>query len=790
MENENTQNSNISIDGYFEPLFIAKRERFDEEIYMSIVKNEDFNSIDRIHLKKYFKERRESGSVSSVNYVFGKGCEDERLGRIYPELGIGTMRFDIRNPLTQKFYWDLDFENCHYYLALHICKEKGLPYDKIQDYIENRNEWLKKAHPDRWVAKTAFLKTAYGGDVKLYKEDYPEINDNGIPISDEVNLFLVKLLEQFTRIANTLWSDYPNLHKLKTGKDKIPIEKKRNPKFSLMSLIFQTEERKHLLFLDWYLQKKGRYMGVLIHDGGLVEKLPDETEFPQELIKECEKAVNKKFGTNMKLSIKPIKHSYEFKQITQISQYQLFKLEFEKNHFLLQGKLVQIINDKLYYLSHHEAHTKYKPLNWLEDDDNNPNKKIKKYFLNEWFEDPERRGYENVDFIPNIEKCPETTYNLFTGFEAEKYKPETPLSEEDIMKNIDPIICHLNLLTKGHANWICIWLGNIFQQPDMKSGVAPLIRDQSALFEQCGGTGKNIFFEMIGYDLIGEKYFIVVGDNKTLYGDFNSQFEGKLLVMIEEASSKDNHSNLGMLNSKITNKKLNVNKKGVVQYDVKDYARYVFTTNNKNAIPIGNGNRRIAVFDTDNQKRGNTEYFEKLINHLNNPIVKWSFYFYLRYMIEIYKTPIQYQNSIPLTNAYIEMKKLNAPIYIKWILSMVYNGKLENNNVRTLYLLFRNWVKESKEGREDNMITETAFGLLLNSSKDANDEYDISCVGTKKKSCGIMIFKWNIEGIVNALKKLNLIEDDFVYESKIENIQNEENEKQKITNTKSYTDHL
>ncbi len=469
----------------------------------------------------------------------------------------------------------------------------------------------------------------------------------------------------------------------------------------------------------------------------------------------------------------------ELEKNIKLSPYQKFKLEFEKTHFLLQGKLVQIINDKLYCFNLNEAKAKYKSLNWFEDIHTNNDKiknkkKIKKYFLNEWFEDPKRRYYENVDFIPNTEKCPETTYNLFTGFAAEKYKPETPLSEEEILNNIEPIIFHINLLTKGHADWMCLWLANIFQYPDIKNDINPLIRDQSGLFEQCGGTGKNLLFETVGNDLIGEKYFIVVGDNKTLYGDFNSQFEGKLLIMIEEANSKDNHSNLEMLNSKITNKKLNINKKGVVQYDVKDYSRYVFTTNNRNAIPIGNGNRRIAVFDTNNQKRGNTEYFENLVNHLENPIVKWSFYYYLRYMINILKSPIQYQNSIPLTNAYIEMKKLNAPLYIKWILSMIYNGTIVNNNVRSLYLSFRNWVKETKEGKEENIITETAFGLLLNSSKDANEEYEVTELGTKKKnSSGTMFFTWNINGVINALKKLNLIENDFVYETCEQKIKNQ-----------------
>ena len=101
----------INIDGYTEPLFVSKRELFDEEMYMTIVQDENFCKKDRDYLKRYFKERRESGGVATVVYQFGKGCDVVRLGRLFPTLGLGTMRFDIRNVLTALKYWDIDFEN-------------------------------------------------------------------------------------------------------------------------------------------------------------------------------------------------------------------------------------------------------------------------------------------------------------------------------------------------------------------------------------------------------------------------------------------------------------------------------------------------------------------------------------------------------------------------------------------------------------------------------------------------------------------------------------------------------
>ena len=46
----------------------------------------------------------------------------------------------------------------------------------------------------------------------------------------------------------------------------------------------------------------------------------------------------------------------------------------------------------------------------------------------------------------------------------------------------------------------------------------------SELLQEGGGTGKNLFVELFGNEIIGEDYFYVVGDNRELYGNFNSQF--------------------------------------------------------------------------------------------------------------------------------------------------------------------------------------------------------------------------------------------------------------------------
>ncbi len=225
------------------------------------------------------------------------------------------------------------------------------------------------------------------------------------------------------------------------------------------------------------------------------------------------------------------------------------------------------------------------------------------------------------------------------------------------------------------------------------------------------------------------------------------------------------------MKSKITTKKQNINRKGIAQYQVMDFTDYIFSSNNRNPLPVKQGNRRLAVFDTNPEMRGNKTYFKSLANHLSKPIVKWAFYQFLR-NLPTYDSPMEFQNSIPVTRAYVEVRILNAPLYLKWIVSEVKQGVLENDTVRELYNRFKAWIKCNKEGNEDNLITETAFGLILNKSKDAGQQdeppesgacYVLPNAGDKSKVHGIMQYKWNIPQVIDGLKKLHLLESNFTY---------------------------
>ena len=768
---------------YVDPLIktqqIQKREMFDEDNIKCLLTDEMFNKSDRTRLSNYNKHRI-SGSKINVSYKFGVGCEEHKLGRLFPEDGIGlqSFRFDIRNPLAKKWYWDTDVENCHYIIAKKYCENYGLVCDYITQYINDRENILLKVSKNRKKAKTELLKVLYLGNIKLYNENYNEVDGE---INEEGFEFLINLRKEVENLAIMIWDKYPQYHKLKTGQDKKPIIKKPNPKSSLMSLLFQTEERHILMVWDAFLTFKGRYLAVYIHDGGLVEKLEGETKFPQELLNEGSKVIYETLGYKVKLTQKEIK--YDWKPSKPLNAYETIKKEFEEKNFLVGSKLCCIHNDgQMEYMDISKAKVKFAPYVFW-DFDIEKGKQVKKKFLDSWIEDKNRKAYERVDFYPYQPLCPNEVYNLFKGFNAEKFKPldengnEITLTQEQIDEIVKPIIEHWNYLTNGNSEWIMKWFANLIQTPHIKSQVSPLIRDEGGLLEEGGGTGKNVILEWIGEEIIGIEYINIIGDNKELYSNFNSLYEGKLLNFVEEASGRENHQNTDTLKSKITCKRINVNKKSVAQYTVNDYSRYVFTSNNRNPLPIRQGDRRFAVFDTNPCMRGNTKYFETLINHLNESKTKWAFYLYLK-TLKTYDNPIQFQKSIPITNAYREIRLLNAPLHLKWIVYELKNGTLTDDYSSELYKRFINWVEETKEKNDVNVMSQISFGMLLNNAKDCqrydNDSYTDykfnDDIGSKNKRKGNIYMKWNYDSLVEGLKKLHLLEPEFKIEQSKEHL--------------------
>jgi hypothetical protein len=285
-------------------LHIVKEEFYDPDVMEYILK--DINTYPHNELLKLrnYKKGRKQGNCVEVIYYYGKGYEQNHLGRLYVKGNKGLQAFphDIRNPLLEKNYWDIDCENMHYNLMHKIGTDWGVVVNNIKYYCDNRNECLEKLSSNRKTAKIAFLKVAFGGNIKLYDE---YCNDDGI--EPEGDLTLLRSIEIETHnLMDMCYAKYPEFHDV--------VKLKHNPKSSLFALILQTEERKCILALDEYFKLMGRNVDILIHDGIEVRKLPNENSFPDVLLRGGEKSIFDVTNHNIKLVSKPLEHNLIMKK--------------------------------------------------------------------------------------------------------------------------------------------------------------------------------------------------------------------------------------------------------------------------------------------------------------------------------------------------------------------------------------------------------------------------------------------------------------------------------------------
>jgi len=743
------------------PATITKCERYDEDIIQQMLRDTRISVSDRKRLSEYNKHARVSPSKAGVVYERAESCKDAQLGRYYPVGGKGlqSFRWDIRGPLTEKYYWDIDLENAHYNIALKYARDYGLIHTSIEKYCKNREACLKLFSDKRDEAKTAYLKLLYNGDLALYCEGTEDTSGQCKP---EGLAFYRSLKEEVDRLLENIWTRHPQYHKHKCGKEKKAIEKRPNRQAVLMSLIFQTEEAKCMWVLDKALEKQGRTVGILIHDGVEVEKLGGEMSFPEEILKECAKEIEQSLGYSFTIVQKPIKNTYTAPPNC-ANEYAKMKVDFEKKFFLVGATLNEITSDGI-RLEHKMAEARIICANWIFHQLNPKTMEMSEEpFLESWLKDKNRLSYERCDFIPSREKCPPKVFNLFTGFVVEEEMKEEvaengEIDEKEGLEMIAPILKHLGVLCGGDSTYFQRWLANLFQAPDVKSEVGLLFRDKNTLLHEGGGTGKNLFIEWLGKAMLGEKYYTTIDDNSVLYASFNSIFEGKLLAFVEEAEGKDNHGNVDKLKSKITKKRAPIRKKMVAEYDVNDYCRWIFGTNGDNALPIRQGDRRFGMFDVDKTHRGDKGYFDALVETLENRRARVAFYQYLM-ALPTYKKPIEFQLNRPITSAYIDIRQMNAPAHMKWLRHELRRATLpEEATTSSLYARFSEWYRNGNRDA-DRIIKENAFARLMNEAFEMEGEPELGSLSlceVRHTMVGAMR-RFNFAKLIEGMEKLHLL---------------------------------
>jgi hypothetical protein len=675
----------------------VKQEFFNPD-YMRLLLNHDGLSYEtKQQLKKYYKRRQAGNRVDTI-YDYAKEYSTYQIGRVYAinALSLQSFERDIRNALAQGVYWDIDMVNAHPTILLQACKSKGWACNELEHYVNNRDEVLgdivKHYGCSTKDAKNLMIRMMFLGHPEAWIGDSVcENSTNHFPF---VNAFR----QELENIANNVYNNEKDISDVVAKKRKKNITQKKS---CVLSLFLQSEEHKILIAIDKSLQTQGRLMDTFIFDGGLVRKLKDEIEFPNDILQQCEQDVKQKTGYEVKLSVKPLETSFEIQET--VNEYDTMKQEFETTHFKVMRPLMYVeqLNDGDYYIREPtELKNAYlnKMCNGVE-------------FIDTWIKDPYIRTYDKMDFLPPPLQCPSNVFNMWQGFAIE---------HTDVVSsgNIQPFIDHTNIMVNHDDNGREYWL-NILAQMLKEPGYLPGI---AIVFKSSQGAGKNIYLELFNQILGKDLFYETVNPVQDLMSRFSVGRKNRILINVDETNSKDTYSYSDQLKNYITSPHYNYEQKGVSPITLRNFNRFFFTTNNSCPIRIEDGDRRFVVFECSNEMKGNTQYFKDFAKYINDPSNQKAVY---EYLLNRDISGVDWINDRPFTELYNDIKEANSPIHIKFFKWLVENNSMEMKLKYSGQSFFDGFNEFITKGNfKNSTMTITAWGRLMKKLVvcDGNDE--------------------------------------------------------------------
>lgn len=613
-------------------------------------------------------------------------------GRLFSAgFGIQGLPKKIRGFLLDGATFDIDMVNAHPVILLYLCKKHEIPCDKLEYYVYNRDEILLQ-FPDREIGKELFLKAT--NDEKLNKKE----TNNVFKDYDKQLKEIQKTLTKFTCYTNIVAD--------------VPSNKLYNWYGSAINRILCFYENKILQVIIKELNKKGYEICAPMFDGVMPYGKPTD-----ELIEMLEKAVNKEFeGLNMKLSIKEhcqdiqmpddfripeVKKTKE-ELMVNLNTFDKVSTEFEKNHCKIINKSIFIkqLQNTNVIMSKPLLKTSYENLTYEELDSNL--EIVKKNFINDWLvNNPAQRCYEDVGVYPEGIECPKNYFNMWRKFEMEFVNEyETKNDELQIILNHIKILCGNDEYV---FDYFVKWIGQMIQYPAIKSICPTLISNE--------GAGKGTLLKLLTKMLGHEKVFETTQPSRDVWGDFNGRMCNTFLINLNELSKKETNDCEGRIKGLITDPTLTINNKGVNQYEIQSYHRFIITTNKHEPINTSKDDRRNLIIRSSDEKCGDKEYFKQLHEILEDVNVVKTCYEYFKAIPDLdnfNKLPM------PVTEYQTNLKELSESPIEKWLYDFTVQN-MDKNEIKLsgteAFEKFNDWIIEN--GIEYN-INSVKLGVRLN----------------------------------------------------------------------------
>jgi len=574
--------------------------------------------------KKVYKPIKK-GSNCGVHVV---KLNFDGFGRPYAKdnITLATLKSEYRKYISVPCY-DIDIVNSQPTIIKNICKENNIRCPYLIKYINNREKWLEFTTKQNVIAIL-----------------------NGRIVDETENEYLYNLYNEVNIICENL-SKLPKYKKIKIYSQTKQTELK--PKNFLHFIYTDLENKITKQSIDSLIENFGAdiHINSYIYDGFLVQlskniSICDIINFLNNLHNDII-YVSKLFNEN---------EVFEFEN-NLIDSYDNYKKNFETTHCKIINKSFFIKKEKneILYFNENKLITSYKHL---------PEK-----FIQKWLIDPEMKVYDDVAIYPDNSKCPENYYNTWIPFECENDIPFNYKKE-----SIDIFLKHLLILCGNEEHvfdYFVKWNAQMIQYPEVKTIVPTLISDE--------GAGKGSYLLTMKKILGNSKVFETSDPSRDVWGSFNGMMCNCFLVNCNELSKKDSQEAQGRIKTLITDTSLTINIKGVPQFQITSYHRFIYTTNKKDPIATHADDRRNFIIRCSDELIGNKEYFEKYYKMLDDYDSIKSIYTYLKNIPNMDKF---YKIKIPISEHQEILKEQNKSIELQFIEYIAFQKFDNQTNVK------------------------------------------------------------------------------------------------------------
>ena len=286
-----------------------------------------------------------------------------------------------------------------------------------------------------------------------------------------------------------------------------------------------------------------------------------------------------------------------------------------------------------------------------------------------WFNNPDRRQYKGLTFMPGESSPYQGNYNLWGGFSVDPIPSNLsePFDVEAFSWFCDHIHQNISNGDDYTAKYVINWMADLVQYPRKRLGVSLVLRSDAQ------GTGKGLFARIFGH-LFG-KHYLHITNPRHLTGNFNAHLIDCILLFADEAFWAGDKSSEGALKTLVTEEFRAVEIKGKDVFQARNFTRLLIASNKSWVVPSELHDRRFVILDVNPQRARDTEYFGKMIKQMESGGYEALLWFLMNLKIEI-----DLRNSMPETDAMKDSKVYSmTPVQSFWYESLV-EGEFESGN--------------------------------------------------------------------------------------------------------------